>query len=142
MQTALKNENTNGNTLLDQSHKLQEVEELTNDLKRLLVNHEATLDEEGIRAEVEILERWMESYRRGLSAATKLSETGVQKLTDLRNKLKLAAEERQRLEAEGGPALNKDQLQKTDQLLAAANHIDKAIPDIEQMFSSPQEEHA
>ena len=141
MQPQVKNTDDSHTVPLDQAQKLHEVEELTNDLKRLLVNHESTLDEEGVRAEVETLERWMESYRRGLTAANKLSESGVQKLADLRNKLRLAAEERQRLEAEGGSALSKEQLQKTDQLLEAASHIDKAIPDIKQMFSS-EEEHA
>jgi hypothetical protein len=123
--------------------KLQEVENLTNDLKRLLVQHEITLDEEGIRHEVEMLERWMESYRRGLAAANKISESGVSWLSQLRDHLKMAAEERQRLEGEGGNPATKEQIQRTEELLAAANRIDRAIPDIEQIFShAPVEEDA
>ena len=123
--------------------KLQEVEDLTNSLRRLLVQNEIALDEEGIRREVETLEHWMESYRRGLTAANKISETGVEWLSKLRDRLKLAAEERQRIEGEGGNPASLEQTKKTEELFEAARRIDKAIPDLEQMFvhTTPQEEH-
>ncbi len=116
-------------------HKLEEVEDLTNTLKRLLVQHEGALDEEGVRHELETLERWMESYRRGLSAANKISGTGMEWLVTLRDRLKLAAEERLRLEDEGGSAASKEQTKKAESLLNAARKIDKAIEDFEMMFS-------
>lgn len=117
---------------------LESAEELTNELKRLLVKHEHTLDEEGIRREVEILERWMESYRRGLAAANKISETGTSWLTTLRDRLKLAADEIQRLEGEGGPAPSKEQMAKTEDLLKAVRRIEKVMPNLEHLF--PQNE--
>ncbi len=125
------------------SQKLHEVENLTNELKRLLVQHEVTLDEEGLRREVEILECWMESYRRGLAAANKISESGVGWLLQLSDRLKMAVEERQRLEGEGGNPASQEQIKKTEELLEAARRIDKAIPDVEQIFAqAPMEEHA
>ncbi len=141
MVTTAQNKNT---ATAEPPHaKLHEVEELTNDLKRLLVNHEPTLKEEGLRDEVETLERLMESYRSGLTADHKISENGVHSLSDLRDRLRLAAEERMRLEGEGGLALNKEQFKETNDLLETARHIDQAIPDLEQMFStSIEEEHA
>ncbi len=124
------------------SQKLHEVENLTNELKRLLVHHETALDEEGVRREMETLERWMESYRRGLAAANKISETGIGWLSELRDRLKMAASERLRLEDEGGNTASGEQHKHTEDLLAAANHIEKAMPVIEQMFKHPEEEHA
>lgn len=144
MQAALETNRSSASSAEEASSqpKLKEVEELTHTLKQLLVNHETALDEEDIRREVEILERWMESYRRGLSAADKISETGVEWLSTLRDRLKLAADERHRLEAEGGNPPSKEQAKKTEELLDAARRIDQAIPDIEQMFSQArQEEH-
>ena len=124
-------------------HSIEEVENLTNELKRLLVNHEGALDQEGLRREVETLERWMESYRRGLAAAHKISESGITWLGQLRDRLKMAADEHIRLEGEGGSPADSEQTKRTEELLAAANRIDRAIPDIEHMFArKPVEEDA
>lgn len=117
-------------------NQLQEVEELANELKRILVKHEKTLDEEGIRQEVECLERWMESYRRGLAAAHKISETGTGWLTHLRDKLKMAADEMQRIEGEGGPPASREQAEKNEDLVKAVRRIEKVMPSIEHMFPS------
>ncbi len=118
---------------LDQ--QLCEAETLTNDLKRLLVKYENALEQEGIRHEVETLERWMESYRRGLSAARKISEKGPQWLTQLRERLKMAAEELQRLENEGGNPLDKSQAVQAEEYLRASLRIDKVIPNMESIFN-------
>lgn len=116
------------------SQELYQVEELTNELKRLLVRHENTLEEEGIRQEVETLERWMESYRRGLAAAGKISGTGKEWLSNVRDHLKLAADEMHRLESEGGNPAGKEQAEKTEELLKAIRRIDKVIPDMDNLF--------
>jgi hypothetical protein len=119
-------------SLLDQ--QFSDAEQLTNELKRLLVRYEGALEQEGIRHEVETLERWMESYRRGLSAARKISEKGTSWLTDLRERLKLAAEELQRLEGEGGNPLDKNQAVQAEEFLKASLRIDKVIPNLDSMF--------
>jgi len=144
MQPTTANENATVHTSESaELQKLHEVENLTNDLKRLLVQHEFTLDEEKLRHEVETLERWMESYRRGLSAAHKISETGTVWLTELRDRLKMAAGERLRLEDEGGNPPSQEQNKRTDALLEVIGHIDRTLPDIERIFhSAPEEEHA
>lgn len=114
--------------------QLEEAEGLTNELKRLLVRYENALEHEGIRHQVEILERWMESYRRGLSAAQKISESGTTLLIELREKLKLAAEELQRLEGEGGSPLTKEQINQTEEFLKASRRIDQVIPNVEHIL--------
>lgn len=121
--------------------ELQEIEQLTNDLKRLLVKHEDTLMEEGIRREVETLERWIESYRRGLSAARKISETGITILSDVRDHLKLAIHERHRLEDEGGSPSSKDDNRKIDDLAETMHHIESMLPDIGHIFPVAEPEH-
>jgi hypothetical protein len=121
-------------------HQLKDVEDLATELKRLLVSHERTLDEEGIRHEVEVLERWMESYRRGLAAASKISENGTEWLAHLRDHLKLAADELQRLEGEGGTPPSREQLERMDELHKAVKRIDNVLPEFEQMFRIPAEQ--
>lgn len=123
---------------LDQ--QLCEAEQLTNELKRLLVKYEHALEQEGIREQVETLERWMESYRRGLSAARKISEKGTDWLTSLRERLKLAAEELNRLEGEGGNPPDKNQAVQAEEYLRASLKIDKVIPNMENIFNSEEKE--
>lgn len=123
--------------------QLAEAEELTNELKRLLVRYESTLEHQGTREQVETLERWMESYRHGLSAARKISENGPQWLTELRENLKLAADELQRLEGEGGNPATKEQAAQAEELLKASLRIEKVIPNLEHIFcAEPENEHA
>lgn len=132
-------ESTETELKMTQPHQLKDVEDLTAELKRLLVRHERTLEEEGIRHEVEVLERWMESYRRGLAAASKISENGMEWLSHLRNHLKLAVDELQRLEGEGGAPPSKQQLERMDELIKAVSRIDNVLPEFEHMFHAPAE---
>lgn len=72
--------------------QLVEIEELTYELKRVLINCEPILETEGIRGQVETLERWAESYRCGVEAAGRISTIGPLWLSDLRGRLKMAAD--------------------------------------------------
>lgn len=133
-------ENTTPNHPPAASQEMADVEGLIRELKQLLVRHESALNEEGIRQEVEILERWVESYRRGLAAANKIAKTGIEWLPTLRDRLKMATDEMQRLEGEGGNPASKEQMQKTEDLLNAAKRIDEVLPTFRQMFASEKEE--
>jgi hypothetical protein len=114
---------------------LEEVEQLANEMKRLLVRHEFALEHEGIRHQMETLERWMESYRRGLAAANKLSANGATWLGELRDQLKFAADEILRLEGEGGNPATREQAVQVEELIKAVRRIDKVLPDVEHMFN-------
>ena len=120
--------------------QLAEAEELTNELKRLLVKYESALEHEGIRDQVATLERWMESYRHGLSAARKITQNGPAWLNDLRDKLKLAANEIQRLEGEGGNIASKDEAIQAEEFLKASSRIEKVLPNIEHLFNTEASE--
>jgi hypothetical protein len=128
--TTIANEEVSGAI----QQQMSDAEDLTNELKRLLVKYEPALQEEGIRKQVETLERWMEAYRHGLSAARKISENGTSWLTELRNRLKLAADELQRIESEGGNPATGEQASQAEEFLKASRRIDKVIPNIEHMF--------
>ncbi len=105
--------------------QLEEAESLMHEVRRLLVHSETALDAEGVKKQAETLEHWLESYRRGLAAAQKLSMNGDSFLHDMRERLKLSLEEIQRLEDEGGatPA-TKEQKQRVDDLTRAIGRID------------------
>ena len=122
-------------SLSQQEQQLVEVEELTFKLKKLMVKYEDTLAEEGIRKQIETLERWTESYRRGLKAAKNISDTGLTWLGELRNHLKLSADEILRFEEEGGNPITPEQAAKADALLKATRSLDKVIPIMENIFT-------
>jgi hypothetical protein len=121
---------------------LSEAEALGNDLKHLLVRSEQELIKGDARELVERLERWVESYRRGLSAAQKISDNGTEMLHKTRDQLKLALEEQLRLEDEGGnPPTSKEQAAQVEQIAKALQRIDRLIPTVEQSFPCvPKEE--
>lgn len=107
---------------------ISEVETIMGEVRRLLVHSENTLDKEGVKFQAETLERWLESYRRGLSAAEKLSKNSETFLHEIRERLKLALEEIQRLDDEGGatPA-TREQKQRVEDLTRAIGRVDHLI---------------
>lgn len=120
--------------------ELSDVDALANDLKHLLVRSESELQKSDVREHVEKLERWVESYRRGLTAAQKISDNGMGLLHKARDQIKLALEELLRLEDEGGnPPANKEQAAQVEQLSSAVRRIDRLIPVVEQSFQSQKQ---
>ena len=107
--------------------QLHDVTALAAELKRLLVRHHAILKEEGVRQEMERLEQWPEDERKGPAPARVISESGIQWLVGLRDRLKLSADEAQRLEGEGGNPSSKEQIEKTEDLLKTIRRIDRII---------------
>ena len=116
--------------------ELEQAEALANDLKKLLVRSEHELVKGDARENVERLERWVESYRRGLSAAQKISENGTDMLTRTRNQLKLSLDELLRLEDEGGNPVSKEQANQVENLANAIRRIDTLLPEVEKTFQS------
>lgn len=129
----LQPENTTANAI-SAVPELNEAEELGNSLRRLLIKSEKELVTGDARDHVERLERWVESYRRGLSAAQKISDNGMDMLKKTRDQLALALEELLRLEDEGGNPASKDQSKQVEELTAAVRRIDKLMPVIEKSF--------
>jgi len=121
---------------------MENVEALGNDLKRLLVHSESGLINTGVRQQIEQLERWIESYRRGLAAAEKISHAGLEMLTQARDQLNLAHEERLRLEDEGGHPATKEQAQQNEELAAALRRLNEIIPTVESSFQHHAEHEA
>lgn len=121
--------------------ELSDVDALANELKHLLVRSESELQKGEVRENVEKLERWVESYRRGLTAAQKISDNGKDLLQKTRDQIKLALDELLRLEDEGGnPPANKQQAAQVEQLSSAVRRIDRLMPVVEQSFHKQAEE--
>ena len=114
------------NNALEQK-QLHDLTALTAELKHLLVRYHDILKEEGVRNEIEQLESWLEKERHGPAPAGIVSESGTLWLKGLRDRLKLSAEEAQRLESEGGNPGTKEQVEKTENLLKAVRRIDAIL---------------
>jgi hypothetical protein len=123
---------------------LAEAEELCASLKRITVRSEQALAQGDAREGIEQVERWVESYRRGLAAARKISCSGIDMLRKTRDQLALSLEERLRLEDEGGNTSNKDQAAENEELARALRRIDRILPTLEQSFQpeNPQPQAA
>lgn len=117
---------------------LSEAEELCHTLKRISVRSEQALHKGDAVNDLAQLERWVESYRRGLAAAEKIATGGVDMLKKTREKLALSLEERLRLTDDGGPTPTPEQAAETDEIARALRHIDALLPSLEQSFQSTQ----
>lgn len=127
---------TNASACLD----LQETEMLIHDVRSILVHAQEDLVNGEAKEHVEKLEQWIESYRRGLAAAQKISTNGTAMLQVTRDKLKLALEEQLRLEDEGGNPATREQSSKIDQLIKTVRRLDRLIPVVEQSFQARTQE--
>jgi hypothetical protein len=115
--------------------KLQQVQIVTDELKRLLQNNNTAFDDEVIRRQVDLLEHWMDCYRRDLFNVDTFSEASTALISDLRARLKLAAEEVQRLEDEGWAVPNREQLEENEEMLRAITRSEQLLMNIEELFS-------
>ncbi len=118
---------------------LKNTETAREDLRGLLVHSEKPLMQSDIIENVERLENWVESYRRGLYAAKKISEQGVATLRETREQLALALDELQRLEDEGGNTADKLQNLKVEEISRAIARVDRLIPIFEKSFQTVAE---
>ncbi len=112
----------------------KEAEDIAYDVKRVLVECNKVLTTNDSKEYVEKLERWLETYRRGLSAASKISENGIDLLTHAHDQLRFSLDEILRLENEGGstPSRKGD---VSDHLEKALKDINRLMPMIEESFS-------
>lgn len=115
----------------DVQAKLDEVALLVQEFRKLQVHYADALEGEGLSEEIEALERWAESYRRGLKAAIKISENGQDMLEDVRNRLKLAADELTRISSESPNPAPKGEAKKAAAFLEATRSIDSILPAVE-----------
>lgn len=110
-----------------EKNQLHEINLLAGELKRLLVHYRAAFTESGIENDMLKLEEWLESQVKGVAPAGIISESGIRWLCAIRDRLKLSADEIQRLEGEGGNPVTKEQAQKMEDLLKAIRKIDKIV---------------
>ena len=119
---------------------IAEAESLVQEIHHLLVHSETALDDENAKTDAETLERWLESYLRGMSAAEKITKNSDVLLNDIRKRLALALEEMQRLDDEGnGAPVPKEQKQRQDAVSRAIKHIDRLIGSMSETFSRTEE---
>jgi hypothetical protein len=111
------------------------VQSLAQELKQLLEHNDTTFDDDIIRRQMELLERWMECYCAHLVAPDTFSETASALISDMRGRLKLSVEEQQRLEGEGGVPSSKEQLEKDEDMLRAIRRSQKLLTEVETLFS-------
>jgi len=99
---------------------------------------EKALHRSEAKSNVEQLERWIESYRRGLSAAQKLSDNAANMLQNAHDQLHLALQELLRLEDEGGNSAEEPHKDETEHLGKALQEINRLMPKIEESFGTAE----
>lgn len=119
---------------------LQQVEKLTQSVKSLLSDADGVLESEGLRQQLETLERCVDYYRRGIAAARIMSEYGHDWLDDMQTRLRQAVAEQHRYDGEG--ASNYSSLkgregveEPADRLASAMHHADRAQAVFGRMFT-------
>jgi hypothetical protein len=114
------------------AQQADEADALVQEFRKLLVGFESELGAEGVREQLQTLERWSESLRRGLKAAAKMSEVAPQWLHEAQDRLKLAADELQRMDAESPAAPGADHTRRAEEYMHAMRSIDALFPVLDQ----------
>jgi len=105
----------------------QRMKALADDLKQLVERNNSVFDDENIRRQIAVLERWMDHYCRDLVTAETFYETSAALLADLGSRLKLTTEERQRLEGEGGLPATREQAEQNEEMLKTIRRIETIV---------------
>ncbi|WP_235075771.1 hypothetical protein [Asticcacaulis sp. AC460] len=116
---------------------LEEVEKVSRDLRKLLDGCEGARLKADVKAQIESLTAWTDTYLDGLNAVQKLTENGLGTLHDAQKELALCLEEYLRLEDEGGNPATKDQQHRTDEVSRALRRINMLIPAFDSTFADP-----
>lgn len=120
---------------------IKDVEQLTGNVRCLLRDCNDVLESEGIRYQVETLERCMDYYRRGMLAAKIMTEFGDGWLQDMQDRLRKAVDEQHRWDAEGGNYLSEKgrtgMEPPIDRLTQAADRVQEALTAINAYFPKP-----
>lgn len=103
------------------------VEQLADEIRRLLNSHQEILKEEGVRRELVQLEEWLANERYGAAPSGIITQGGLAWLVGLRDRLKLSADEALRMEGEGGNPSTANQARKLDDLLKTVRRLDRII---------------
>ena len=115
--------------------ELHEAEMLCRDLKTVLIKSEKALEKSDLRNNVEKVEQWLESYRRGLSAARKIGTSGIEMLQKVRDGLHFSLDEYLRLENEGGNLPANEYQNDYDELTSAIKRLDHLVKEVEHSFA-------
>jgi hypothetical protein len=102
---------------------IDEVQKVSQDLKRLLGGCEKARLKADVKEHIERLNAWTDAYLSGLDAAQKISETAVDTLIEAQKELSLGLEEYLRLEDEGGNPATPEQQRHTDELSKALRRV-------------------
>ncbi|WP_157138903.1 hypothetical protein [Asticcacaulis biprosthecium] len=116
---------------------LEQVEKVSRDLRKLLNGCEGARLKTDVKAQIESLNAWTETYLDGLNAVQKLTEQGLGTLHDAQKELALCLEEYLRLEDEGGNPATADQQYRTDEVSRALRRINMLIPAFDTTFADP-----
>lgn len=104
---------------------LHQVEALTKNVRVLVQDCDSLLDAEGLRYQIETLERCVDYYRRGIAAARIMGAFGHDWLEDMQMRLKQAVDEQHRYDGEG--ASNYSSLKGREGVEEAADRMANAL---------------
>lgn len=131
------------NEYLEES--LRNVESLTQNVRELLDDAGAVIDSEGLRHQVETLERCADSYRRGMIAARMLHNFGEDWLQDMQVRLQNALDDYARFDGEGGSYMAENNRNTQDEpikrLRRASRNVNEALANIEHIFAPHELPH-
>ena len=129
MQTGANNDELREKITLKalERQQLNDATHLAGELKRMLVKFHDCLQEEGFATEIARLEDWIETQRHGAAPAHVINVGAMTWLKQLRERLKLSADELHRLRDEGGNACGVEQNDRTEDLLQAVRCIDQLL---------------
>jgi len=133
----------NGAIAIDKSYmeyldqQITHLDANTSRLRDLLQRHAGTLEYEGLRRDTDLLLNWMTQSANGMRTVRHLFENGPVWLNDLKDRMRLAQAELERLEGEGGAAGPKGAASPRRDLSEVWQGVENVMAGLEQFFVTP-----
>jgi exonuclease VII small subunit len=121
------------------AERLREIGERTQELHRLLVRYAATLEDEGLRQQLETLESWMHVNAENLNMTVRIFEMGPVWLEELHQRLNVAIDDIERLAEEDDPRAGKDQRAQSRELRQVWSGVSNVLESMSKLFAGKQD---
>lgn len=118
------------------AERIREIGQRTEELHQLLTRYATTLDNEGLRQQLETLESWMKVNAENLNMTVRIFEMGPAWLEELLQRLNTAIEELEHMGGSANPQADRDQRAESQELRQVWSGVSNVLESMSKLFNN------